>query len=117
MFKMDNPSAITAALHRDPDPNQRIGKFAICVSRLAQAGDITAGDIILTSTGNLLACAEAAAKTFLDLQGSPPPAGLSGPILTQPFVVAGLQARTALPLKPLAEPPIEGVRRLLLRLP
>jgi hypothetical protein len=117
MFKMDNPSAITAALHRDPDPNQRIGKFALCVSRLAQAGDITAGDIILTSTGNLLACAEAAAKTTLDLQGSPPPAGLSGPILTQPFVVAGLQARTALPLKPLAEPPIEGVRRLLLRLP
>ena len=117
IFKMDNPSAITAALHRDAEPNQRIGRFAMCVSGLAQAGDLAAQDIILASTGNLLACAEAAAKAFLYPQGSFPPAGLSGPILTQPFVVAALQARTILPLKPLAEPPIEGVRRLLLRLP
>jgi N-acetylglucosamine kinase-like BadF-type ATPase len=116
-FKTDNPSAITAALHRDPEPNQRIGVFAMCVSYLAQAGDIAARDIILASTGDLLACAEAAAKTFLAPHDSSPPAGLSGPILTQPFVVDALRARTNLPLKPLAEPPIEGVRRLLLRLP
>jgi N-acetylglucosamine kinase-like BadF-type ATPase len=116
-FKTDSPSAITAALHRDPEPNHRIGLFAACVSSLAQGGDIAARDIILASTGELLACAEAAAKTFLDLNGSLPPAGLSGPILTQVFVVDALRARTTLPLKPLAEPPIEGVRRLLLRLP
>jgi hypothetical protein len=89
----------------------------VCVSRLAQSGDIAARDIVLASTGELLACAEAAANTFLGSQNSSLPAGLSGPILTQPFVVAALQARTILPLKPLAEPPIEGVRRLLHRLP
>jgi len=116
-FKTDNPSAITAALHRAPEANQQIGLFAANVSLLAQSGDVAARDIVLASTGELLACAEAAAKTFLGSQNPSLPAGLSGPILTQPFVVAALQARTTLPLKPLAEPPIEGVRRLLHRLP
>ena len=43
------------------------------------------------------------------------PTGLSGALLTNPTVVAALSPRTPLPFKPITEPPIEGVRRLLLR--
>jgi hypothetical protein len=104
-------------LHREPEPNHRIGLFAAAVSKLAQSGDAAARDVILASAGELLACAEAAAQTFLGIQPPITPAGLSGPILTQPFVADALQARTSLLLTSLVEPPIEGVRRLLLRLP
>ena len=113
-FATDNPGAITAALHRDAEPNQRIGTFATLTSQLAAGGDPTARHIVLASTGELLACAEAATESFICIQPlNTFIAGLSGPILTQPFVVSALQARTTLPLKPLTEPPIEGVRRLL----
>jgi len=113
-FATDKPGAITATLHRDPEPNQRIGAFAARTSQLAASGDTGARDIVLASTGELLACAEASAKTLFKSQSlTGLSAGLSGPILTQPFVVAALQARTTLPLKPLTEPPIEGVRQLL----
>ncbi len=114
MFATDKPGTITAALHRDPEPNQRIGAFAARTSQLAVSGDTVARDIVLASTGELLACAETAARTIFKTQPlAALSAGLSGPILTQPFVVAALQARTFLPLKPLTEPPIEGVRQLL----
>jgi hypothetical protein len=36
-------------------------------------------------------------------------------LLTHPAVRAALAARTPLPLTPITEPPIEGVRRLLAR--
>ena len=116
MFGTAIPGAITATLHRDKEPNLRIGSFAACAAKLAQEGDSVAREIILSSTGELLACAEAASKRLFGIQNlNTLIAGLSGPILTQPFVVDALQAHTTLPLKPLTEPPIEGVRRLLLR--
>jgi len=116
LFSTDKPSAITAALHRSTEPNQILGSFAACVSQLAAKGDVTALAIILASAGELLACAEAAARTFISNQNLDTLlAGLSGPILTQPFVAEALRNRSKLPLKPLAEPPVEGVRRLLLR--
>jgi N-acetylglucosamine kinase-like BadF-type ATPase len=116
-FGTGNAGAITAALHRDAEPNLRIGAFAARTSKLAREGDNAAREIVLASTGELLACAEASAKALLGIQNIDTfAAGLSGPILTQPFVVAALQSRTALPLKPLTEPPIEGVRRLLHRM-
>ena len=113
-FATDKPSAITAALHRDAEPNQRIGLFAAFTSQLASAGDTAARDIVLTSAAELLACAEASARSILGINNlTTTRAGLSGPILTQSFVTNALQARTTLPLKLLTEPPIEGVRRLL----
>jgi N-acetylglucosamine kinase-like BadF-type ATPase len=116
VFGSTTPGDITAALHRDAEPNQRLGAFAARVSELASSGDPVARDIILASTGELLTCAEASAnKHFGNHNLDTLPVGLTGPILTQPFVVKALQARTALHLKPLAEPPIEGVRRLLHR--
>ena len=116
-FGTGNAGVITAALHRDAEPNLRIGAFAARASGLAQAGDSAAREIVLASTGELLACAEASALAHFSTQKLDTLiAGLGGPILTQPFVVAALQARTALLLKPLTEPPIEGVRRLLHRI-
>lgn len=116
LFATDRPSAITASLHRSTEPNQILGSFAACVSQLAARGDQTALGIILTSADELLACAEAAARTFIGTQTlNTLPAGVSGPILTQPFVMEALRSRSQLSLKPLTEPPIEGVRRLLLR--
>jgi N-acetylglucosamine kinase-like BadF-type ATPase len=115
-FQATEPSAITAALHRDEEPNRRIGTFATRVSQIAAAGDSTAREIVLASTGELLACAEASARAHFGAQTlNTLAAGLSGPILTQPFVLNALQARATFPLKPLTEPPIEGVRRLLIR--
>jgi N-acetylglucosamine kinase-like BadF-type ATPase len=116
-FGTATPSAITAALYRDAEPNLRIGAFAARASKLGQEGDAVAREIILSSTSELLACAEAAAKNLFGIQKlATLVAGLSGPILTQPFVVGALKARTPLPLKLLTEPPIEGVRRLLHRI-
>ncbi len=116
IFSTRSPSAITAALHRGTEPNQTLGAYAACVSRLAVAGDFVARSIVLDSATELLACAEAAARVHFDTQDLDAiPAGLSGPVISQPFVSEALQARTRLLLKPLAEPPIEGVRRLLLR--
>lgn len=111
------PGAITAALHRDPEPNQRLGLFAAKISQFAANGDSAAREIILGSTGELLACAEAAAQRLFGTHNLDTLlVGLSGAILTQPFVMEALQTRTALRLKPLTEPPIEGVRRLLHRM-
>jgi hypothetical protein len=107
---------ITATLHRDEEPNRRIGAFATRTSQLATNDETMAREIILASTGELLACAEASARALFGAQNlSTLAAGLSGSILTQPFVVNALQARSSLSLRPLTESPIEGVRRLLLR--
>jgi len=115
-FGTDLPGVITAALHREPEPNQRLGVFAARISLLASEGDMAAREVVLASTGELLACAEAAAQTFFGAASWPAlAAAVSGPILTQPFVLSALQACSALPLKPLAGAPIEGVRRLLLQ--
>jgi glucosamine kinase len=56
-----------------------------------------------------------AAKLFPEVALDTLPAGLSGPILTHPVVVAALAARTPLALAPVEGTPIEGVRRLLMR--
>jgi hypothetical protein len=115
-FQTKVPSAITAALHRDEEPNRRIGAFAARTSQLAANDETTAREIILASTGELLACAEASAHALFGAQNlNTLAAALSGSILTQPFVVSALQARSSLSLRPLTESPIEGVRRLLLR--
>lgn len=117
LFNTTKPSAITASLHRSAEPNQLLGSFAACVSQLASRGESGALEVILESVAELLACAEAAAKAFIGGALEGVPAGLSGPILTQKFVAEALRTRTRLSLKPLAEPPVEGVRRLLLREP
>jgi hypothetical protein len=56
-----------------------------------------------------------ATKLFSDVPAKQLRAGLSGPILTHPVVVAALASRSPLSLFAIAERPIEGVRRLLMK--
>ncbi len=87
------------------------------VLRLAEEGNAAALDIVIESTGELLALAQrVAAKLFPEMPVNEICAGLSGPILTRPVVARALQEGSLLILKPVGAAPIEGVRRLLARL-
>ena len=108
--------AVTRFFYTHPDPNRQIAALAPAILRLAAEGDPTAQQIVTESTGDLLTLAtRVAAKLFPDTALDMLPAGLSGPILTHPVVVATLGTRTPLALAPVEGAPIEGVRRLLMR--
>ncbi len=108
--------AITRFIYHHPDPNRVIAALAPAVLRLASEGDTTATSIVLDSTGELVALAtRVAAKLFPATPLDSIAAGLSGPILTHPVVLATLAARTPLPLTPIDSAPIEGVRQLLIK--
>lgn len=109
-------AAITRFFYYHADPNRQIAGLAPALLRLAAEGDHTAHQLVLDSASELLAlAARVAAKLFPDTALDTLPAGLSGPILTHPVVVAALSARSPLALAPVEGAPIEGVRRLLLR--
>lgn len=109
-------SAVTRFFYQEAAPNQKIGALAPAVLRLAREGDLTAHQLIVDSTGELLdLAARVAAKLFPDTPADELRAGLSGPILTHPVVLEALAPRSPLALVPITEPPIEGVRRLLVR--
>ena len=107
---------VTRHFYTHADPNRHIAALAPALLRLAAEGELAANQIIAESIGALLALAtRVAAKLFPDTPPETLPAGLSGPILTHPVVVATMTARSPLALKPVEGSPIEGVRRLLLR--
>ena len=108
--------AVTRFFYQHPDPNRQVAALAPAVLRLANEGDHVAQQLVVESTAELLALAtRVAAKLFPNIALDTLPAGLSGPILTHPVVVAALAARTPLALAPVEGTPIEGVRRLLMR--
>jgi len=107
---------ISRYFYSDPMPNQKIAALAPAVLRLAVEGDYTANLLIIESAGELLDLAvRVAAKLFPESPADELPVGLSGPILTHPVVQEALVPRSPLALLPITEPPIEGVRRLLVR--
>jgi glucosamine kinase len=109
---------ITRFFYQHPDPNRQIAALAPAVLRLASEGDLTAQALAVDSAGELLALANrVAAKLFPTTPLDALRAGLSGPVLTHPVIVEALAPRSPLPLMPITEPPIEGVRRLLARAP
>jgi glucosamine kinase len=109
-------AAVTKFFYYHTDPNRQIAALAPGVLRLAAEGDHTAHQLVIDSTSELLALAtRVAAKLFSHTAIDALPAGLSGPILTHPVVVAALAPRTSLALAPVEGTPIEGVRRLVLR--
>ena len=115
---LDRPDAasVTRFFYAHAEPNRQIAALAPAILRLAAEGDHTAHQLVLDSVAELLDLAHrVAAKLFPGIPLDTLPAGLSGPILTHPVVVAALPARSPLPLAPVAGTPIEGVRRLLLR--
>lgn len=104
--------------YSQPDANRAIAALAPAVLHLATEGDHTALQLVLESAGELLDLAvRVAQRIFPQTPLDNLPAGLSGPVLVHPAVVATLAPRSPLPLRPLTEPPIEGVRRLLVRAP
>ncbi|MFT3783587.1 MAG: BadF/BadG/BcrA/BcrD ATPase family protein [Nibricoccus sp.] len=114
LFNTANPASVTAELHQSADPNKLLGSFAQKVSELAASGDSTAVESVLASCFELLDCAEAVAGRFFSQTPTREiRTGLSGPILTQPFVVKALSKRTTLPLRTISAAPIEGLRQLL----
>lgn len=107
---------LTRYFYQHPEPNRTIAALAPAVLRLATEGDAIAQTLVVDSVGELVALATRVATTLF---GATPldaiPAGLSGPILTQPAVLAAISPRTPLPLTAVDGTPIEGVHRLLLR--
>lgn len=108
--------AITRWFYQHAEPNRQIAALAPAVLDLAEHGDEHAQHVIRDACLPLLAHAErVASKLFAVTELSHLPTGLSGPILTHPFVQTLLRARTILPLFAITVLPIEGVRRLLAR--
>ena len=109
-------AAITRFFYQHAEANRQIAGLAPALLRLASEGDHTAHQLILDSVGELLALGlQVAAKLFPEIALDALPAGLSGPILTHPVVVAAISSRSPLALAPVQGAPIEGVRRLLTR--
>ena len=110
-------SALARYFYQHPDPARHIAALAPVMLRLAAEHDDAAREIVATSTGGLLDLAvTVATKLFTASQLPTTTAGLSGPILTHPFVLQSLAARSPMPLGVIADTPIEGVRQLLVRL-
>jgi N-acetylglucosamine kinase-like BadF-type ATPase len=109
-------TALTRFFYHHDEPNRVIGSLAPAVLRLATEGDLIALGIVVESAGELVSLAtRVAVKLFPTVPLDSIPAGLSGPILTQRVLMNAMTEKTPLPLIPIEEPPIEGVRRLLVR--
>ncbi len=112
----DDVKALTRHYYQNDQPNRLVATLAPAVLHLATEGDEPARQLVLASAGELLDLAvRVAARLFPATALDGVPAGLSGPILTHPAVLAALAPRSPLPLMPLTDPPILGVQRLLAR--
>jgi N-acetylglucosamine kinase-like BadF-type ATPase len=109
-------ATVTRFFYYHDDPNAQIAALAPTVIRLAADGDSAARHLIAESTGELLALAgSVVTKLFSATLPESLPAGVSGPIFTQPVILAALKSQSRLRLAPVEGTPIEGVRRLLMR--
>jgi hypothetical protein len=114
---LKDANAISRDFNREKTVNARTAGLAPEVLRLAESGNAAARDIAVDSTAELLALAvRVAAKIFPETPARGVDAGLSGPILTRPFIARALQERSPFVFKAIGDAPIEGVRRLLARL-
>jgi glucosamine kinase len=114
--QLADAGAITRFFYQHPGSNEQISALAPAVLALAAEGDPVANQLVLNACQPLLDLAQrVATKLFPDVPPKQLRAGLSGPILTHPVVAAALASRSSLPLLAIAERPIEGVRRLLMK--
>lgn len=111
-------AAITRYFYSHTEPNRAVAALAPVLLHLVSEGDPVAQQLVLESTGELHALAvRVATQLFPEVSFDSLRAGLSGPILTHPAVVDALARTSPLALVPITVAPIEGVRRLLARLP
>jgi len=106
--------------YTDPEAHAKIAAFAPRLVELAVGGCDPARRIIAESIAELTELADRVLRRLFPLvsAGSPVPFGVSGKLLTIPPVLPAIRAHMAeyswpVRLRPIAEPPIEGVRRLL----
>jgi N-acetylglucosamine kinase-like BadF-type ATPase len=105
---------IARHFYAEPANVGAVAALAPGVLRLAGEGDPAALDVAVESAAELLKLAlRVAAKLFPETPPGSIRARLSGRILTHPAVAKALADRSELRLRPIAEQPIEGVRRLL----
>jgi N-acetylglucosamine kinase-like BadF-type ATPase len=110
-------NAISRDFNREKTANSRTAGLAPDLLRLAESGNAAARDIAVESAAALLALAlRVVAKLFSKTPPNEIDAGLSGPILTHPIVARALQERAPFALRTIGDTPIEGVRRLLVRM-
>lgn len=115
--KLDDATANTRFFYNDADANARIAAFAPRVLALAERGCHPAQAALAATLSDFVAQARLVTdKLFAD---APVPCGLSGVILNNPASHYALRALAenaawAVEFRSITEPPIEGVRRLLL---
>ncbi len=107
--------------HLAPDAHASIASFAPHVVELAGQGDVAAQRIVADSIAEMAALVDAMLQRLFPRATAerPIPCGVSGALLNTPPCLQALQALAAnrawpVRLQPILEPPIEGVRRLLL---
>ncbi len=109
-------ASVTRFFYQHPEANRKIAALAPVIMRCAAEGDPVARELTFDSTGELLTLAiRVAAKLFPPAAFDTLPAGLSGPILTQPIIRQALAARSPFPCVPVEGAPVDGIRRLLMR--
>ena len=107
---------VTKFYYQHAEPNCQIAGLAPAVLRLAGEGEPTARGIVAASVHEHVGLAlQVVEKLFPGADPSTLSAGLSGPILTHPVVLALLATEPGLKFFPVEGAPIEGVRRLLAR--
>ena len=103
---------ITRHFYQHAEPNKQIAALAPALLRLAEEGDHAAHQVVAESITALL---HVIAKLFPGWHRDLLRTGVTGPILTHPAVRPLLGTRSSLQLRTITEPPMEGVRRLLMR--
>jgi len=112
-------NALTRHFYADAMPHVHVAEIAPTVTALAATGDAAAVEIIRSSATELAEIARVVVERALPgAHHKKMAVGLSGVILQTPTARAALAASLGddRDFRPITEPPIEGVRQLLLRL-
>jgi N-acetylglucosamine kinase-like BadF-type ATPase len=113
---LDDPGAISSHFYGNPSPNWQIASLAPGILRLLGEGDLAARHLVACSLGELFDLArQVSVALFPHDAPESLTAGLSGPIVTHPEVLPLVADLSKIAFRPIEDPPIEGVRRLLLR--
>lgn len=98
------------------EANRAIAALSPGLLALVSEGDRDARELVLASAEEILALAgRVATKLFPAGSLGSVNAGVSGPILTHPAVLAALALHSSLALTPVEGTPIEGIRQILAR--
>jgi len=109
-------AALTRYFYQNPAPNKVIASLAPAVLHLASEGDETATAMVQASAQPLLDLAlQVATQRFPHRPLDSIPAGLTGPVMSHAVVVELMTPHSPLPLDVIADSPITGVRKLLMR--